>query len=172
VSQLEPIGALQQREVLDRCEHFIRAAEASFGKKFVRIPVLFDLSGSSAGMYKVYGKRRWIRFNPWIFSKHYGVNLKDTVPHEVAHYIVDDVYGRRAKPHGAQWQTLMAEFGADPGVTFNLDLTGVPRRVQRTHPYQCGCEVHQVSSTRHNRIVRGKGSYYCRKCEGELQYAG
>jgi SprT protein len=171
VSYVEPIGALQQREVLERSELFMLRAEAVFARTFERIPVLFDLSGSSAGMYKAYGKRRWIRFNPWIFAKYYDINLKDTVPHEVAHYIVDQVYGRRAKPHGEQWQALMAKFGADPGVTFNLDLSGVPRRSQRTHPYNCQCEVHQVSSTRHNRIVAGKGRYYCRKCEGELQYA-
>jgi len=169
---IEPIGPEQQQQVLDQTEHFLCAAEQFFDRKFDRIPVLFDLRGSSAGMYKVLGKRRWIRYNPWIFAKYYELNLADTVPHEVAHYIVDVIYGRRAKPHGPQWQALMAQFEADPGVTFNLDLSGIPRRQQRTHPYTCACDTHQVSSTRHNRVQRGRGSYLCRKCDAELVYAG
>jgi SprT protein len=169
---IEPIGPEQQQRVLDRTEHFICLAEQCFGRKFERIPVLFDLRGTSAGMYKVLGKRCWIRYNPWIFSKYFDLNLADTVPHEVAHYIVNMVHGRRAKPHGPQWQAVMAYFEADPGVTFKLDLTGIPRRQQRTHAYNCLCGSHQVSTTRHNRVLRGRGSYQCRKCNGELVYSG
>jgi SprT protein len=169
---IEPIGADQRQQVVDRNEHFLCEAEKVFSRKIDRIPVLFDLRGTTAGMYKVLGKRRWIRYNPWIFAKYYELNLRDTVPHEVAHYVVDEVYGKRAKPHGTEWQALMASFDADPGVTFNLDLSGIPRRQQRTHPYVCLCRNHEVSSTRHNRVLRGRGIYHCRNCDGELVYAG
>lgn len=169
---IEPIDDEQQREVRVRTRHFVQEAQTIFKRHFQDPQVLFDLRGRTAGMYKVHGKRRWIRYNPWIFAKYYEVNLRDTVPHEVAHYIIDDVYGRRAKPHGPEWQALMTKFEADPGVTFNLDLSGVPQRRQRTHPYQCLCRTHEVSTTRHNRVLRGKGRYHCVKCEGELVYAG
>jgi len=56
-------------------------------------------------------------------------------------------------------------------VTFDLDLEGVPQRRQSTHPYQCGCRVHELSSTRHNRIQRGRGQYQCVNCRGVLVYA-
>jgi SprT protein len=135
--------------------------------------VLFDLKGSSAGMFKVHGRRRWIRYNPWIFAKHFEENLADTVPHEVAHYVVHEVFGgRRVKPHGREWRLLMKAFGANPRATFDLDLEGVPQRRQRTHPYRCECRGHQVSTTRHNRVMRGTGRYLCRHCDGELVYAG
>ncbi|MEH6593225.1 MAG: SprT-like domain-containing protein [Halioglobus sp.] len=169
---IEPIKSEQQQCVLDRTEYFMLEAEKVFGRKFKRIPVLFDLRGTTAGMYKVHGKRRWIRYNPWIFSKYFEANWRDTVPHEVAHYIIDIAFGRRAKPHGVEWKTLMARFEADPGVTFKLDLSGIPKRQQRTHPYHCLCQIHQVSTTRHNRVIRGRGRYHCRSCEGELVYAG
>lgn len=169
---IEPIGIELQRPVLAATERYFCEAEQIFDRRFKRIPVLFDLRGTSAGMYKVLGKRRWIRYNPWIFAKYYDLNVRDTVPHEVAHYIVDEMYSKRAKPHGVEWQQLMALFEADPGVTFNLDLTGIPRRIQRTHTYHCLCDAHEVSSTRHNRVLRGRGTYHCRNCDGKLVYAG
>ena len=62
-------------------------------------------------------------------------------------------------------------FGADAGVTFNLDLEGVPQRSQKTHPYRCDCRTHDVSTTRHNRVTRGAGRYHCRYCDGQLVYS-
>ena len=163
---------MQRQQVIAATEHYICRAEGIFECRFERIPVLFDLSGRAAGMFKVIGKERCIRYNPWIFSKYFDENLSDTVPHEVAHFIVHEVYGmRRIMPHGREWQGLMARFGADAGVTFNLDLEGVPQRRQRTHPYRCACRTHQVSTTRHNRVTKGAGRYHCRYCEAQLVYA-
>jgi len=98
-------------------------------------------------------------------------NLAGTVPHEVAHYAIDQAYGlRRVKPHGIEWQALMAKLGADAGVTFDLNLDGIPRRRQARHRYYCPCQLHQVSTTRHNRVQRGKGVYHCVSCRGKLVY--
>ena len=158
--------------MLEATEEHICRAENICGREFERIPVLFDLSGRAAGMFKVIGEERWIRYNPWIFGKYFEENLRDTVPHEVAHYIVHETCGRRkVRPHGPQWQALMARFGADPGVTFDLDLEGIPQRRQKTHPYRCACRVHQVSTTRHNRVLKGAGRYHCRYCDTQLVYA-
>lgn len=169
---IEPIGEELRRQVLDHTERFIVQAEQLFKRKFERIPVLFDLSGRTAGMFRVAGKKRQIRYNPWIFAKYYEENLSATVPHEVAHYIVHELYGLRSvKPHGREWLAVMNRFGADPGVTFKLDLTGVPQRRQRTHSYRCACRTHQVSTTRHNRVLRGEGSYLCRTCNVQLEYS-
>ena len=166
---IEPITNGQERQVREATEAYLCQAERVFGRDFERVPVLFDLSGRTAGMFKVVGKKRLIRYNPWIFSKYFEVNLRDTVPHEVAHFIVHEVYGRRAgKPHGDRWQSVMAHFGANPGVTFDLNLDGVPQRRQKTHPYWCGCRTHEVSTTRHNRIIRRGVSYHCCKCDGQL----
>lgn len=169
---IEPIDKSQRQQVLERTEHFIASAEEVLERSFERIPVLFDLSGTTAGMFRAHGHKREIRYNPWIFAKYYKENLADTVPHEVAHYIVHEVYGmRRVRPHGEQWRTLMGCFGASEEVTFNLDLAGIPQRSQRTHPYRCDCRTHEVSTTRHNRVLKGAGRYHCRYCDGQLVYA-
>lgn len=170
---IEPIGEVQRTRVMAETERFIGLAEALLGREFDRIPVAFDLRGTAAGMFKAQGGDRVIRYNPWIFAKYFTENLRDTVPHEVAHYIVHEVHDlRRVKPHGAEWRALMRAFDADPEATFKLDLDGIPRRRQRTHPYRCACRTHAVSSTRHNRAMAGKGTYCCRYCRGPLRYAG
>lgn len=170
---IEPIGELQREAVRAETVRYICLAEELLGRQFDRIPVVFDLGGRTAGMFKAHNTQRLIRYNPWIFAKYFAENLRDTVPHEVAHYIVHEVHGlHRVKPHGAEWRALMAAFDANPDVTFRLDLAGIPQRRQRTHAYHCQCRVHAVSSTRHNRAKAGKGTYCCRYCRGELIYAG
>ena len=168
---LQPIGALEKKQVTEATERYIYQAEAIFDRRYKRVPVLFDLKGRSAGMFKIHGESRVIRYNPWIFAKYYEENLRDTVPHEVAHFIVHETYPRRGtRPHGPEWQDLMLRFGADPAVTFDLDLEGVPQRKQSTHRYHCGCQLHDVSATRHNRIKRGRVNYHCVICDGRLVY--
>jgi len=170
---VDPIDELQQARVREATSHFILVAESLLGRAFEPPPVLFDLCGRAAGMFKVVGQDCWIRYNPWIFGKYFEENLRDTVPHEVAHFIVHRLYGcRRVKPHGPEWQALMEAFGADPGVTFDLDISGVPQRRQRSHRYLCDCREHKVSSTRHNRVLGGRATYQCRSCRGKLVYAG
>ena len=162
---IEPISELQQDRVRAATEWHVGQARKIFRRHFQQVPVTFDLRGEAAGMFKVVGSRRWIRYNPWIFAKYFDDNLQDTVPHEVAHFVVHELYGTRGvKPHGWQWQEVMTRFGVDPAVTFKLDLAGIPRRRQQSHPYRCACQRHEVSTTRHNRVGRGVGRGPCRSC--------
>jgi SprT protein len=167
---IAPIGAAERRRVVAHTEHYLRLAGQLFERPFRPVPVLFDLRGSSAGMFRAAGRDCRIRYNPWIFAKYFEENLEGTVPHEVAHYVVHELYRwrRAVKPHGAEWRAVMAAFGADPGVTFQLDLAGIPQRRQRTHTYRCDCRTHQLSTTRHNRIQRAGVRYHCRYCSGPL----
>lgn len=168
---IEPIDEHLRQQVLDRTEYFIVCAEDVLERPFDRIPVRFDLRGTTAGMFRAHGRQREIRYNPWIFAKYWEVNLEGTVPHEVAHYVVHEVYGYGGvKPHGDEWRALMHYFDADPEVTFKLDLKDIPQRRQRTHPYRCDCRDHDVSTTRHNRMLKGQGTYLCRYCSGRLVY--
>ena len=80
VAVIQPIGPEQQRQVEQRTEDFRQRAQQIYSRRFDRVPVLFDLKGRSAGMFKVIGKRRLIRYNPWIFAKYFEENLRDTFP--------------------------------------------------------------------------------------------
>ena len=177
----EPIAAEQQRQVVAATKKYIALAGQLYDQCFEAIPVLFDLRGRAAGMYVVSGRgrklERKIRYNPWLFAKYFEDNLRDTVPHEVAHYVVEQLYGRgtrrnRVLPHGAEWRSVMAAFGADNSVTTNFDLTGIPQRQQRTVSYRCDCREHQLGIRRHNKVVRSNARYLCRYCGSALTVDG
>lgn len=167
---VEPIDALQQQRVRDVTLDYIDRAGRIYARRFAPVAVAFDLKGRAAGMYRVQGRNRLIRYNPHIFAKYFDDNLATTVPHEVAHYIVDMLYrAGRVRPHGVEWQQVMRSLGAEPQVTGNYDLSGVPVRRQKRFSYRCSCMTHQISSARHNRILRNRARYYCRKCQCSLE---
>ncbi len=142
-----------------------------FRYKFKPIPVTFDIKGRSAGMYSVRQEKRRIRYNPFIFAKYFDESLRTTVPHEVAHYIADMLYGfGNIKPHGPQWRDIMLAFGVQPRVTNSFDLSDMPIRRQRRFPYRCACTSHLLTTVRHNRLQRGIAAYFCRTCGTRMEY--
>lgn len=167
---VEPIDALRQQHVREVTLDYITRAGRIYARSFAPVAVAFDLKGRAAGMYRVQGRNRLIRYNPYIFAKYFDDNLATTVPHEVAHYVVDMLYrAHRVRPHGVEWQHVMHSLGAEPQVTGRYDLSGVPVRRQKRFSYRCSCMIHQISSARHNRILRNRAQYYCRKCHSSLE---
>jgi SprT protein len=163
-----PLEAEQQEQIVSATDSYLRQASEKLAYSFEPIPVLFDLKGRAAGMYKVNRSQRMIRYNPYIFARYFSENLSTTVPHEVAHYIVDVLYGmRRTQPHGKEWKNIMGLFNADASVTCNFDLHGLPTRHYQRFDYRCSCRIHELTRIRHNRILRGV-RYYCRHCKEEL----
>lgn len=162
---IQPLDEQQHEQVRRATVDCLQQAGQMFQFSLGSVAVTFDLTGSAAGMYRVRGGERVIRYNPYIFAKYYANNLAVTVPHEVAHYVTDRLYGlRNIRPHGAEWKAVMRSLGADPRVTASYDLSGVPVRRQRRFSYCCECSTHQLSSCRHNKIQRGQSRYLCRRC--------
>ena len=150
----------------------LRRAEGMFRLGHRPIPVLFDLRGRAAGMYRVVRREAVIRYNPYIFARYFEHGLHTTVPHEVAHYITDRLYGlAHVRPHGREWRGVMQALGAEPRATTRFDLSGIPLRRQRRFAYRCDCTTYQLSTCRHNRIATGTVRYHCRSCGGELVVA-
>ncbi|MGH8497428.1 MAG: SprT-like domain-containing protein [Methylococcales bacterium] len=169
MNPIQPLNPEQIDRVIARTADFIHRAGKIFNRGFEIIPVSFNLKGCAAGMYRLKENRGQIRYNPYIFSRYFDDNLAVTVPHEVAHYITDAVYGlKNIRPHGNEWKHLMARFEADASRTCNYDLSGVPLRTTRRHAYTCGCSTHHLTSVRHNRVQRGEARYFCRICRRQL----
>ncbi len=169
MTSIPPLNFDQQRVVIARTAEWIGHAGQIFNRTFEIIPVYFDLKGRTAGMYRIRKNQSQIHYNTFIFSKYFEDNLSVTVPHEVAHYIMDMVYDHRnIRPHGAEWKHLMARFRADSRRTCNYDFSGIPMRSTRRHAYSCECSTHQLTSVRHNRVQQGLMRYICRICRGEL----
>jgi SprT protein len=167
---IEPIDEARRQEVIAHSNVYIAQAESLYNQRFGAVDIRFDLSGGTAGMFRVDGKHCHLRYNPWLFAKYFEENLQGTVPHEVAHYITHELYGlHRIRPHGPEWLSVMSDFEADPTVTCDFDLSGIPQRRQRLFNYRCSCRTHEVSARRHNAMQRGKGRYECVLCKFELR---
>jgi SprT protein len=167
---LEPITPAQREQVGTATVQCLQRAESLFELDHQPIPVQFDLRGRAAGMYLVARGRAVIRYNPYIFARHFEHGLQVTVPHEVAHYVSDRLFGlARIRPHGSEWRAVMRALGVEPRATAQFDLSGVPLRRQQRFSYHCGCSLHELSSCRHNRIRRGQVAYHCRQCGGALE---
>jgi len=158
----------QQAIIIKETEKYIALASQLYKRKFESLPITFDLTGHTIGMYKRVMQGRVIRYNATVFAKYFEENVRDTIPHEVAHYIVDMQYVRKStRPHGAEWKSVMADFGANDNRTANFDLSDIPQRQYSTIPYGCSCQQHQLGIRRHNKVIKRKARYFCREC-GEL----
>lgn len=183
---IEPINAEQQAKVIQRVAYYIELASDLYGRKFSDIDVVFNLRGKAAGMYRCYvpkGKglpllnilgvtsrpiKREIRFNPWLFAKYPEDSYDNTIPHEVAHYLSDCLYGlNKIKPHGHEWKSIMQDLGAEPKVRGSYTLEGIPVRNIKRYSYACACRHVQLTSYRHQKIQKGVQQYSCRDC-GEV----
>ena len=164
-ARIEPIGTAGRKLVTQATMDYVCQAGKIFKSNFPLIAIRFDLMGKTAGMYKVRNAERIIRYNPYLFAKYFDENFSTTVPHEVAHYIMDMVYGfNRIRPHGKQWKALMEEFGANASRTCSFDMEGIPQRIHRRFSYKCDCANHEITARRRNQIMRGIKRYFCRKC--------
>lgn len=170
-TSIAPLAENLQQQVVHQTRHFLNVASDYYKRAFDEIPVLFDLKGRAAGMYRVRDGQCVIRYNPYIFAKYYDDNLSETVPHEVAHYVTDVLYGLRyIRPHGSEWKSVMQVFGVTANRTANYDLSGLPKRQHKLFNYSCGCRTFELTSRRHNKILRGTGQYQCRDCGGKLSF--
>lgn len=168
-NSIVPISEQQMAEVQAVTLDYIARAQQIYKKTFLSIPILFDLRGKCAGMYRRTGRDRYIRYNPWLFAKYYQHSIEQTIPHEVAHYITDCLWTiRRVKPHGKEWRSVMQAFGVEPKVTGDFNLSGIPVRQYQRIEYSCGCKTHELSLIRHRRVQSGQAQYRCKDCGQRL----
>ncbi len=170
---IKPITCLQKQQVVDKTTGCIQQVNKIYKIKIKPVTIDFDLSGRCSGMYIVRNTQRRIRYNPYIFSKYFDESLASTIPHEVAHYATDIIYGiRNIKPHGIEWKSVMQSLGVEPRVTGDYDLTGIAVKRQQRFDYHCDCMSHKLTTTRHNKVLNGYAHYLCRKCKSPIIFSG
>lgn len=159
----------QKNQILALVKYWLDQSNVRYGMNLPNIEVRFDLKGSAAGQLRM-GREPLMRFNAEIAAKHFEAFCQRTIPHEVAHLVAQTLAGRRRiRPHGAEWQQVMTDFGQQPSRCHSYDLAGVAVKKQQRFPYQCQCRQHELSATRHYRVLRGLGSYRCTHCGSELK---
>ena len=136
----------------------------SVKKRLVGPSLLFNQRGKIAGSARLL--ENVIKLNPTLYHYNQSYFLEQVIAHELAHILVYQKYGRSAKPHGAEWQHIMQDvFNLQPDVTHQLDTSVLG---YKTFQYKCGCQIIELSQTRHNKVQRNIQQYKCRKCHEVL----
>ena len=153
-----------QKQVLTHVEYCIHHANQRLNKRLSIPTVNFNQRGKIAGTAHL---QKWeLRFNPILLAENPNAFLNEVVAHEVAHLVVFKHFGR-VRPHGHEWQIIMAEvFKVIPKTTHNFNVSSV---VGATFLYHCPCSEYPLTIRRHNKVLRGQASYHCRKCRQPLQ---
>ncbi len=90
-----------------------------------------------------------------------------TIVHEVCHIVTRFYYGFEVKSHGKEWKNFMVKCGVEPKRCHDVDRSSLKRK-QKRFLVKCSCMVHDISSTRYNRMMRGV-KYLCVNCRGRLE---
>lgn len=99
----------------------------------------------------------------------YPDQLRDTVLHELAHCLVHGNYPSKRKPHGQEWQDMMAILGAPPETCHRMEQPDLVRKRHSRHHYRCGCRDHYLKAGRHNKHICYGVIYKCRSCGTDLE---
>jgi SprT protein len=133
----------------------------------VKSPTIkYDLKGHTAG-WAIGGHT--IRLNAEILNnpKHTDDMINRTVPHEVAHIVVQQKWPN-AKGHGREWRGVMYRLGLNAERCHQYE-TKAARKRPRPYEYYCNCDTpHRVTITLHRRIQSGR-PYRCRRCKAYLR---
>ncbi|GJJ80306.1 SprT family zinc-dependent metalloprotease [Pasteurella canis] len=143
--------------------HCLQLAEKHFKRTFPLPIVTYQVRGLKAGV--AYLQSNEIRLNPVLLLENREEFISQVVPHELAHLIVYQVFGR-VQPHGKEWrEVMMTVFSLAPKVYHQFDITRVKGK---TITYYCACREHQLTMRRHYNIQNKKTVYLCKDCKSKL----
>ncbi|GAM77579.1 protein sprT [Vibrio ishigakensis] len=156
-----------QLKLNQKLDTLLVTANKHFDKQFPKPELLLNLRGKAAGQALL--QKNIIKLNPVLAEENKQAFIEEVLPHELAHLITYQLFGR-VRPHGKEWQYTMERVFKIPAKrTHSMDVQSVQGK---TFEYQCGCNHYPLSIRRHNKVVRGEMSYSCRSCGDKLVFTG
>jgi SprT protein len=134
------------------------------------IPVSYRNDMGSVAGYAYTDDLR-IEFNAQLFISNIDNFFFDTIPHEVAHILVEILYPLVKQDHGKEWRDIMHKLGiTKPKRNHRYDVS-----VSITTPryrYTCACTGRQRMVTKiiHNKMIRGQ-KRFCHECDTQPIYS-
>lgn len=148
-----------QQNVMRSLREKLAQANLALGRSYPEPKLVYQQRGTSAGT--AWLQQYEIRLNPVLLLENLQAFIDEVVPHELAHLLVWKHFGSKA-PHGKEWKWMMESvLGVPARRTHQFELDSVRRQ---TFPYRCGCQLHQLTVRRHNRVLRGEATYRCVHC--------
>ena len=161
----------------ETCQKYLAIAKEQLGYRHPMPTITMDVRGCAAGYANSIDNT--IRLNPILFRDNQDAFVSRTIPHELAHIVANRLYGvdrtktGKRRSHGPRWKQVMETFGCDSSRCHSYDVENArarKRSPQKRWAYRCRCQIMHLSTTRHNKIMRGT-TYSCRKCGGHLRRA-
>jgi SprT protein len=152
-----------QDKAMKRIKEVYAKAEDVYGVPLSFPIISFKLKGRRAGYaIPAYNK---IALNNELLHQNGDTFINDTPGHEAAHLIAYAVYGYNIEPHGKEWKKVMVNVcGQSPTRCHTYE-------VKTRHEYICKCDkTIYVTTTKHNRIIRGRSRYFCSTCKIEIRW--
>jgi SprT protein len=171
------MSSKQKTDLHHQAEAVVRQAERRarrfYGIDLPEALIDFSLRGRCAGQARVdRNGHTSLRINQQLLAENLDDFLKNTIPHEIAHLVVNwkaHKRCRRPRPHGPEWQAVMQNcFGLEP-VRCHAYATTPARVVPRDYLYTCSCREHQLTSIMHNRVSKSYQAL-CNACRTPLKF--
>jgi SprT protein len=162
-----------KQAILDKVEEAFKKAEAYYGRTFSRPKhIIFKRSGTTGG--HCWYANSELMFQIALAEQEGDKFLNRTPAHEVAHWIDKEVNGYSYTPsgrrdiHGKKWQFIMTKvMGLDASRCHSYDTSTIVKKKQAKHEYTCGCKSHFITTTIHNKILRGSRRI-CLRCRQRI----
>lgn len=161
--KLPHVPAALQQAVIHSLRTHLRQANHYLAKNYPEPEITYQQRGTQAGT--AWLERGQIRLNAILLLENQQAFIDEVIPHELAHLLVWQHFGRVA-PHGKEWCWMMEQvLNITAHRTHGFSVASVQGK---TFAYHCGCQRHQLSLRRHNRILRQQAEYRCKHCQQRL----
>jgi len=151
-------------------ETLLKKASALYNLE-LNITILTDLSGNRLiGQCKKISKKTYIiRLHKTLLEEFGQSYLDDVLTHEFAHAVQMELF-KNNKPHSREWKGIVEALSGEKYGTHKINYNPAKSKTYKTYLYKCHCGEHKLTSIRHNRAVKKRMVYVCKKCGGKLAF--
>lgn len=158
--------------VSERINQFIGKSLIVHGLDVKNIKFNFSLRSTNISA-RAWTFERVIEINPILMLENEGDMIGQTVPHEVAHVVADNLHKKNCK-HDRNWKRVMIDYGLPPEVCHNYDVSNSSTKTKKKrflYKATCSCEKEKwLTEYLARRMLKGQ-IRICMICKTEIQIA-